>query len=85
MKHRSYSYDELIEKYREEQQMPPSEIVNNKEVVYRCPFSKMCEAHANCFAAAAPIPLEDHAVLNIRCRLMGGKKLPVYAHEARVK
>lgn len=85
MSHRVYSYSELMDKCRDNQQMPPSEMMNNKEVEYRCPLSEKCDARANCFAAAAPVPLDDYAILNIRCRLLGGKKLPVYAHEARVK
>ena len=85
MSHRLYSYNELIDKCRGNRQMPPIEMIDYKEVEYRCPLSEECDAHANCFAAATPIPLDDHAVLHIKCRLLGGKKLPVYAHEARVK
>lgn len=85
MKHKLYTHKELVSKYTEGQQMPPEYMMHLKEVEYRCPLTKNCEAHANCFAAAAPMPLDDQTVLNIRCRLLGGKKLPVYAYEARVK
>lgn len=85
MKRRLYTYNELLAKCKDGQQMPPREMMNYKEVEYRCPLSEKCDAHANCFAAAAPVPLDDYAILNIKCRLLGGKKLPVYAHEARVK
>lgn len=85
MQHKLYSYNDLIKKYGEGQHIPPETMLEKEEVVYRCPLAMSCEANANCFAVAAPVPLDDNAVLNIKCRLFGGKKLPVYAREARVK
>jgi len=65
--------------------MPPMAFAKEEEIVYRCPYISECEAGKKCFAVAtSAVPLQDDVVLNIKCSLLGGEKLPVYACEARV-
>lgn len=62
--------------------MPPAEAMRGDVVVYRCPYITKCPAKANCFAAATPEPLQDGDILNIKCRLCGNQKIPIYAQYA---
>lgn len=64
--------------------MPPESCVDTEEIEYRCPYREICEAKANCFVVATPQPLQKSDILNVRCRLRGGKKIPVYAYVARM-
>jgi hypothetical protein len=36
-------------------------------------------AGAKCFVAATPEPLQENDILNVKCRLCGNKKIPIYA------
>lgn len=62
----------------------PSEEFIGTDIEYRCPYRTKCCTKAKCFAAATPEPLQEDAILNVSCRLMGGKKIPVFASAARV-
>ena len=59
----------------------PSEVDFEKgdEIEYRCPYIPKCPAKANCFAVGTPEPLQEKEILNIKCRLGGNRKIPVYA------
>lgn len=78
------TYQDLQVMFGMEFIMPPAEEMKGDVVEYRCPYIIKCPAKANCFAAAAPEPLQDGDILNIRCRLCGNKKIPIYAQYAAV-
>lgn len=77
-------YGELQKMFGSFYSMPPEEMLVVKEIEYRCPYQERCEARAKCFAVSTPEPLGDDDVLYVRCRLMGGDKIPVYAKDAKV-
>lgn len=74
-----YSYQDLQAMFGDEFEMPPVEALKGDMLEYRCPYIAKCPANANCFAIETPKPLQDGDILNIRCRLCGNKKIPVYA------
>ncbi|MGN0427412.1 MAG: hypothetical protein ACI4F0_06395 [Agathobacter sp.] len=59
--------------------MPSEAYMKGDVIEYRCPYIPKCPARAKCFATATPEPLQDNDVLNVKCRLCGNKKIPVYA------
>lgn len=79
------TYEELQQMFGPYYPMPPATVLAEEEIEYRCPYISRCETGANCFAVATPEPLQDSDILNVKCRLLGGKKLPIYARAARVK
>ena len=80
----NHTYQDLQVMFGMEFIMPPAEEMKGDVVEYRCPYIIKCPAKANCFAAATPEPLQDGDILNIRCRLCGNKKIPIYAQYAAV-
>lgn len=79
------SYEDLQRMFGNYFLMPPENLAGKTEIEYRCPYYSKCPTGKKCFAAAAPVPLQDNAVLNVRCALCGGIKIPVYAVAARVR
>lgn len=79
------TYEDLQQMFGPYYPMPPATVLAEEEIEYRCPYISRCETGANCFAVATPEPLQDSDILNVKCRLLGGKKLPVYARAARVR
>lgn len=78
-------YQDLVAMFGQNYLMPPvSEFLKQDEVEYRCPYIGNCPAKAKCFGAATAAPLQDETILNIKCRLLNGKKIPIYAAEAGV-
>lgn len=62
--------------------MPPmADFERGDEIEYRCPYHSKCPADANCFVVGTPQPLQDHDILNVKCRLCG-TKIPIYARTA---
>jgi hypothetical protein len=78
----NHTYQDLLVMFGMEFVMPPAEAMRGDVVEYRCPYIAKCPAEANCFAAAAPEPLQDGDILNIKCRLCGNQKIPIYARDA---
>ncbi len=78
------TYQDLLDMFGSFYQMPAEESMKGDVVEYRCPYTLKCPAGANCFAAATPKPLQDEDILNVKCRLCGNKKIPVYAKAAAV-
>lgn len=78
------SYADMRQEYGSFVPMPPVSIVAEQETEYRCPLKGRCEAHAECFGIATMEPLRDDDILNIKCRVIEGGKMPVYASAARV-
>lgn len=64
--------------------MPSEAYMKGDVIEYRCPYRPLCPASAQCFAVATPEPLQDNDILNIKCRLCGNKKIPVFAKDAAV-
>lgn len=62
--------------------MPEETAMKGDVIEYRCPYISRCPAKANCFATATPEPLQDGDILNIKCRLCGNQKIPIYAQYA---
>lgn len=59
--------------------MPGAESMRGDVYEYRCPYHHMCPANGSCFIAATPEPLREDVILNVKCRLVGNQKIPVYA------
>ncbi len=47
------------------------------EIVYRCPYIPDCPGNYNCFALAAPKPIDGQLLININCHLCR-RKIPIY-------
>ncbi len=77
-----YSYQDLKNMFGPYYIMPPESLLRETEIEYRCPYSPKCPAGANCFVTATPEPLQSKDVLNVKCRLLGNRKIPIYAKEA---
>lgn len=77
------TYQDLQVMFGMEFEMPPETAMRGDVYEYRCPYITKCPANARCFAAATPEPLQDRDILNIKCRLCGNKKIPIYARSAR--
>lgn len=74
------SYHELQRLFRHQHFAMPSEAYEMGDIYeYRCPYRSVCPANARCFIIATPAPLAEDTILNVSCRLYGGKKIPVYA------
>lgn len=74
------TYRDLIGMFGSTYEMPPeAAFERGDEVEYRCPYHSVCPAHANCFAVSSPEPLYERDIINIKCRLCGNRKIPVYA------
>lgn len=78
------TYQELLDMFGPFYQMPAEEAMKGDVVEYRCPYTPKCPARANCFVAATSKPLQDGDILNVKCRLCGNKKIPVFAKAAAV-
>jgi hypothetical protein len=76
------TYQDLQELFGPYYQMPSVTSMKGDAIEYRCPYIPKCPAGANCFAAATPEPLQDEDILNVKCRLCGNQKIPVYARQA---
>lgn len=73
-------YKDLIAMFGQAYPMPPeSEYLKQEEVEYRCPYIDRCPAKAKCFATATSAPLSEDSILNVKCRLLHNKKIPIYA------
>ena len=73
-------YNDLVMMFGQEYDMPPeSEYLKQEEVEYRCPYIDRCPAKAKCFATATSAPLRKDSILNVKCRLLHNKKIPIYA------
>lgn len=79
------TYQDLQALFGNDYQMPPVTMVKGDVVEYRCPYIPTCPAKANCFVAEAPELLQDDIILNVKCRLCGNQKIPVYVKNAVVK
>lgn len=80
-----YTYQDLKLMFGIEHDMPPEEEMRGDVLEYRCPYTDMCPANANCFAVATPKPLQDDDILNVKCKLIGNKKIPIYAKYSALK
>lgn len=77
------TYQDLLRMFGSFYEMPPeSEFEKRDEIVYRCPYNSKCPAGANCFVVAAPEPLQERTILNVKCRLCRNQKIPIYAGPA---
>lgn len=77
------TYQDLIGMFGSDYEMPPeADFEKGDEIEYRCPYIPKCPAKAKCFAIGTPKPLQENEVLNIKCRLCGNRKIPIYAGEA---
>ena len=76
------TYKDLQVMFGSDFEMPPVEAMKGDVIEYRCPYITKCPTKANCFAAATPEPLQDGDILNVKCRLCGNQKIPIYAHYA---
>lgn len=79
---RECTYQDLQEMFGMYFEMPPAEKMKGDIVEYRCPYMSKCPSNAKCFVITTPEPLHDGDILNIKCRLCGNKKIPIYAHYA---
>lgn len=77
------TYQDLQVMFGMDFEMPPATAMKGDVYEYRCPYITKCPANAKCFATSTPEPLQDGDILNIKCRLCGNKKIPVYAQHAR--
>ena len=74
------TYKDLLRMFGSEYEMPPEvDFKKGDEIEYRCPYNSKCPAGANCFVIATPEPLQEREILNVKCRLCGNQKIPVYA------
>ena len=80
---RECTYQDLQVMFGMDFEMPPATAMKGDVYEYRCPYITKCPANAKCFATSTPEPLQDGDILNIKCRLCGNKKIPVYAQHAR--
>lgn len=80
----TYTYKDLQRIFGKDFIMPPEELVGKPEIEYRCPYYSKCPAKKRCFVAAVPVPLKENELLNVRCILCGGTKIPIYAVAKRV-
>ena len=77
------TYQDLIGMFGSEYEMPPEAVFEKgDENEYRCPYIPSCPTGANCFVVATPEPLREKDVLNVKCRLYGNRKIPIYAGKA---
>ena len=77
------TYQDLIGMFGSKYEMPPAaDFEKGDENEYRCPYIPSCPAGAKCFVVATPEPLQEKDVLNVKCRLYGNRKIPVYAGKA---
>lgn len=77
------TYQDLVGMFGSDYEMPPeADFEKGDEIEYRCPYIPKCPAKANCFVVGTPKPLQEKEVLNIKCRLCGNRKIPVYAGSA---
>jgi hypothetical protein len=73
------TYKDLQRMFGHKYRMPPETAMKGDVIEYRCPYIPMCPAGAKCFVAATPEPLQENDILNVKCRLCGNKKIPIYA------
>ena len=76
------TYQDLQRMFGAYYAMPAESYMKGDIYEYRCPYIPRCPAGANCFATATPEPLQDGDVLNVKCRLCGNQKIPIYATSA---
>ena len=80
------TYQDLIGLFGSKYEMPPeSDYDNGDENEYRCPYTPSCPSGAQCFVVATPKPLQEKDVLNVKCRLLGNRKIPIFAGKAQRK
>ena len=73
------TYDELKNLFGEYYDMPPEDAaLQEEEVEYRCPYIPRCPTTFKCYVTASPTFLPRSQVINIKCKLMKGRKIPVY-------
>jgi len=79
------TYSDLQEMFGPYYPMPQVDIsVGGHEIEYRCPYIPKCPANARCLIVVTPEPLQDNDILSVKCRLCGGRKIPIYAYAARL-
>lgn len=81
---KTITYKELQKRFGDRFLMPSEDIMRGEEIVYRCPYSPQCPMKKQCFILTAPRPLSGDEILNVKCSLCGGIKIPIYANVARV-
>lgn len=73
------TYDELKKLFGKYYDMPSEDAaLQEKEVEYRCPYILRCPTSYKCYVTASPTFLPRSQIINIKCKLMGGRKIPVY-------
>lgn len=73
------NYRDMMALFGDKYTMPPEEAyASPDEHVYRCPYIPDCPRHKHCFALATPAPVGSKLMVNIKCELCEGQKIPVY-------